>query len=80
VDLKKLHTKQVLNLYRQLRGERFEFKIYMCEEDEEDEKTLAGLTKQLREVKDELNTREHIPTKAEKKKIRQEKAKHGRRK
>lgn len=75
MDLKKMYTKQVLNLYRKLRGEQFEFKIYMCEEDEVDEKTLAGLTKQLREVKDELNTREHIPTKAEKKKIRQEKAK-----
>ena len=75
MDLKKLHTKQVLNLYRQLKGEREEFKTYMCKGDEIDEQHLRNLTKQLRTVKDELNTREKLPTKAEKKKIRQEKAK-----
>ena len=77
-SLKKLNKKQVLNLYRQLKGEREEFKIYMSD-DEFDENSLKMLTEQLRSVKDELNTREKLPTKAEKKKIRQQKAKSGKR-
>lgn len=76
MDLKKLHTKQVLKLYRQLKAERSEFINYSnCEDDEEDKAYLAQLTEQVQFVKKELNTREHIPTKAEAKKIRQEKAK-----
>ena len=75
MGLNKLHTKQVLNLYRQLKGEREEFKNYMCKGDEEDEKHLSDLNSQLREVKDELNKRPKLPTKAEKKKLRPKRAK-----
>lgn len=71
LDLKVVHTKVLLKLYRNLKAERSEFINYMCEEDEIDEATLAQLTKHLKAMKKELDGRENILTKQEKKAKRQ---------
>lgn len=70
MEYKKLYTKQLLKLYRQLRARILGFDYW-----EDDENVLEELTEQIREVKNELDTREHVPNKVEARKIRQEKAK-----
>lgn len=69
-DLKKLHTKQLLkmlNLTRQFGGRYFpNYEII---------KSFNNFCITSEEIKVELATREHVPTGAEAKKIRQQKAK-----
>ena len=70
-DLTKLHTRQLLKLYKRI---RFSYLYDYCYEfnwrdliDEEKQETLSLL-------QEELATREHVPNKKEAKMIRKEKA------
>ena len=64
----KMNTRELLALYRRTKQHLSFSDMYEEEHIEEIEKEIAAMKK-------ELNTREHIPNKAEAKKIRQEKAK-----
>ena len=63
-----MNTRELLALYRRTRNDLSYSDMYEEEHIEEVEKEITAMKK-------ELNTREHIPNKAEAKKIRQEKAK-----
>ena len=63
-----MNTRELLALYRRTRNDLSYSDMYEEEHIEEMEQEVAAM-------KRELNTREHIPNKAEAKKIRQEKAK-----
>ena len=67
----KMNTRQLLAEYR---GMRFNYTNY----DMYEEEYIDNIEEELKIIKTELDTREHIPNKEEAKKIRQENAKKGR--
>ena len=70
--LEKLHTKQLL----QLRNAAYRVSCIGMDTDREAVYDVTDdLTVRISEIKRELSKREHVPNKAEAKKIRQEKAK-----
>ena len=67
-DLKKMNTRELLAIYRRT-------KQHLSYGDMFEEEYIEEVEKEISTMKRELKTREHIPNKAEAKKIRQEKAK-----
>ena len=67
-EYKKMNTRHLLDKYRFT-------KLNLSFSDMYEEEYIEEIEKEIAAMKKELNTREHIPNKAEAKKIRQEKAK-----
>ena len=67
-DIKKMNTRELLSLYRRT-------KQHLSYGDMFEEEYIEEVEKEISAMKKELNTREHIPNKAEARKIRQDKAK-----
>lgn len=67
-DIKKMNTRELLALYRRT-------KQHLSYGDMFEEEYIEEVEKEISAMKKELNTREHIPNKAEARKIRQDKAK-----
>lgn len=77
MDIKTLHTKQLLKMLRQVQREQGSINLdwwYSKEEHQEDLHNYEILKSKEADIKKELATREHVPNKIEARKIRQEKA------
>ena len=73
MDYSKLHTKQLLKKYRELKYGYWEIKYHLSEDEIDDD--LIAMEKEIKLLKKELDGRENILTKPELKAIRQQKAK-----
>ena len=77
-DLSQLNDKAIILLFKQKRKEFFITNFEGFEPDEEECKQLEKLQKEIDILYEETKKRGHFPNKIERKKIRQEKAKHRR--
>lgn len=77
-DLDALHTRQLLDRLGSERAKITHYGFMFPLTTEGDETGLESIRAEIDAIKAVLATREHIPTKAEAKTIRQDRAKHGR--